>query len=89
MSNPFVARTKNVGNVFKDVHDDTTYVMVQPEYGEYAMVSLFGTSRWQGPIERNDVFVDTVSGDKILEYIGRIESVNIKREIIQTEKVTK
>ena len=88
MSNPFVARTKNVGNVFKDVHDDTTYVMVQPEYGEYAMVSLFGTGRWQGLTERNDVFVDTVSGDKILEYIGRIDSVSVKHEIVQIKEVT-
>ena len=89
MENVFKATTKNVGNVFKDVHDDTTYIMVQPEYGEYAMVSLFGTSRWQEPIESGQVFIDTVSGEKILEYIGRIESVKIKRETVQIEEVTK
>ena len=89
MENTFFARTENVGNVYRDIETERTYVMVQSDYSEYAMVSILGIGRWQGPTERGEVFVHEIDGEVILEYIGRIDSVNIKRETIQIEEVRK
>ena len=89
MSNPFVAKAENVGNVYKDIIDGDTYVMVSPTYSGFAIVSLFGSRRWQSSIEGGDVFEHKIGGEPELEYIGKIDSVNVKREIVQINEVTK
>ena len=89
MSNPFVAKAENVGNVYKDIIDGDTYVMVSPTYSGFAIVSLFGSRRWQSSIEGGNVFEHKIGGEPELEYIGKIDSVKVKREIVQIKEVTK
>ena len=89
MSNPFIAKPENIGNVYKDIIDGDTYVMVSPKYNHFAMVSLFGSRRWQSSIEGGEVFVHKTAGELELEYIGKIDRMIVKRTITQTEEVTK
>ena len=87
MSNPFVAKAENVGNVYRDITDGDTYVMVSPTFSGFAIVSLFGSRRWEGLIEGGNVFEHKIGGEPELEYIGKIDSVNVKREIVQIKEV--
>ena len=93
MSNPFVAKAENVGNVYRDITESLgngdTYVMVSPTFSGFAIVSLFGSRRWEGLIEGGNVFEHKIRGEPELEYIGKIDSVNVKREIVQIKEVRK
>ena len=89
MSEPFVAAPKNIGNAYRNSINGNTYVMVSAGYNKYAIVSLFHNDKWQGPIESGREFRDKIGHETELEYIGQLDTVRIKREITQIEKVTK